>query len=145
MTVWDVRVVSHPDPAMLADAGRHALVVTVEDGIRYGGARDVPGRRPAARLPARRRRPRSSRSGIPRSFIAQGKPDRILSRLGLDGLGTVRNRRIAVGPGRWRPTRWAPLAEARGGRRPILDAAGVRPLAGSRPRLVAALIRNVFY
>ena len=24
VTVWDVRVVSHPDPAMLADAARHA-------------------------------------------------------------------------------------------------------------------------
>ncbi len=37
-TVWDVRVVSPPDPAMLADAATHGLVVTVEDGIRVGGA-----------------------------------------------------------------------------------------------------------
>ena len=37
-TVWDVRVVSPPDPAMLADAAAHGLVVTVEDGIRVGGA-----------------------------------------------------------------------------------------------------------
>ena len=37
-TVWDVRVVSPPDPAMLADAAGHGLVVTVEDGIRVGGA-----------------------------------------------------------------------------------------------------------
>ena len=37
-TVWDVRVVSPPDPAMLADAARHALVVTAEDGVRHGGA-----------------------------------------------------------------------------------------------------------
>ena len=31
LTVWDVRVVSDPDPLMVADAGRHALVVTAED------------------------------------------------------------------------------------------------------------------
>ena len=37
-TVWDVRVVSPPDPAMLADAARHRLVVTAEDGVRHGGA-----------------------------------------------------------------------------------------------------------
>jgi 1-deoxy-D-xylulose-5-phosphate synthase len=33
-TLWDVRVVRPLDPAMIADAGRHGLVVTVEDGIR---------------------------------------------------------------------------------------------------------------
>ena len=37
-TVWDVRVVSPPDIAMLSDAARHQLVVTVEDGVRHGGA-----------------------------------------------------------------------------------------------------------
>ena len=37
-TVWDVRVVSPPDPVMLADAAAHGLVVTMEDGIRVGGA-----------------------------------------------------------------------------------------------------------
>ena len=36
--MWDVRVVKPLDPQMLADAGRHSLVVTVEDGIRTGGA-----------------------------------------------------------------------------------------------------------
>ncbi len=38
VTVWDVRVVSPPDPDMLADAARHRLVVTAEDGMRHGGA-----------------------------------------------------------------------------------------------------------
>src|SRR5580658_4334346 len=33
-TVWDVRVVSPPDRAMLHDAAAHTMVVTVEDGIR---------------------------------------------------------------------------------------------------------------
>ncbi len=37
-TVWDVRVVTPPDVDMLADAARHQLVVTVEDGVRHGGA-----------------------------------------------------------------------------------------------------------
>jgi len=37
-TVWDVRVVRPLDPKMVTDAGRHRLVVTVEDGLRVGGA-----------------------------------------------------------------------------------------------------------
>src|SRR5580693_5215045 len=37
-TVWDARVISPPDVAMLADAARHQLVVTAEDGVRFGGA-----------------------------------------------------------------------------------------------------------
>jgi 1-deoxy-D-xylulose-5-phosphate synthase len=37
-TIWDVRVVRPLYPAVIADAARHRLVVTVEDGIRMGGA-----------------------------------------------------------------------------------------------------------
>ena len=37
-TVWDARVIAPPDVAMLADAARHRLVVTAEDGVRHGGA-----------------------------------------------------------------------------------------------------------
>ncbi len=37
-SVWDVRVVSPPDPDMLADAATHSLVITAEDGVRHGGA-----------------------------------------------------------------------------------------------------------
>ena len=37
-TVWDMRVVKPLDLEMIADAARHPLVVTVEDGIREGGA-----------------------------------------------------------------------------------------------------------
>ena len=37
VTLWDARVVKPLDPAMLADAGRHPYVVTVEDGLRDGG------------------------------------------------------------------------------------------------------------
>jgi 1-deoxy-D-xylulose-5-phosphate synthase len=89
-TVWDVRVVSHPDPEMLADAARHRLVVTAEDGIRQGGAgmfladalrlsRDCGAVPPVVSL------------GTPRRYIPQGKPDRILSQLGLDGAGIARS------------------------------------------------------
>jgi 1-deoxy-D-xylulose-5-phosphate synthase len=86
-TVWDVRLVSPPDPDMLFDAASHGLVVTVEDGIRVGGAgtflldamRGLPG--------IDRPLPPVRILGVPRSYIAQGKPDSILSDLGLDGPG----------------------------------------------------------
>ncbi len=87
-TVWDVRVVSPPDPAMLADAARHALVVTAEDGVRMGGAgmfladaigqsADDTGEPP----------PPVTVLGVPREYIPMGEPDDILSGLGLDGPG----------------------------------------------------------
>jgi 1-deoxy-D-xylulose-5-phosphate synthase len=99
-TVWDVRVVSPPDGAMLADALQHALVVTAEDGVRHGGAGaflvdaisaqtesdGVAG--PATRV-----------LGIPRQYLAQGKADDILASLGLDGGGiaeSVRRARVDV-------------------------------------------------
>lgn len=86
-TVWDVRVVSPPDRRMLADAARHDLVVTVEDGLRVGGAGshlvaamaaldDLPCPVPPVR-----------QLGVPRRYLAQGKPDQILSELGLDPTG----------------------------------------------------------
>ena len=37
-SVWDPRVVKPLDPVMIGDAVRHRLVVTVEDGLRDGGA-----------------------------------------------------------------------------------------------------------
>jgi 1-deoxy-D-xylulose-5-phosphate synthase len=85
-TVWDVRVVAPPDPAMLADAAEHGLVVTVEDGVRAGGAGSylVDAMRAATtegpRAPVRV-------LGLPRAYVPQGKPDAILSELGLDGPG----------------------------------------------------------
>jgi 1-deoxy-D-xylulose-5-phosphate synthase len=84
-TVYDVRVVSPADPAMLADALRHATVLSVEDGVRIGGAgtylfdglRDLAdtsgGAMPAVRV-----------LGTPRRFLAHGSPDSILASLGLD-------------------------------------------------------------
>ncbi len=86
-TVWDARVVAPPDPAMLADAAAHQLVVTVEDGIAVGGAGtylvealrslpELPGPVPPVRI-----------LGTPRRYIPHGKPDAILAELGLDGPG----------------------------------------------------------
>jgi 1-deoxy-D-xylulose-5-phosphate synthase len=96
-TVWDVRVVAPPDPDMLADARRHALVVTAEDGVRHGGAGAflidamdagaTGGRQPLTRV-----------LGVPRQYIAQGKADDILADLGLDGSGIAESVRRA-----WQP------------------------------------------
>ena len=100
MTVWDTRVVSPPDSAMLADAARHALVITAEDGVRHGGAGaflldamdaqvESAGLVGAGDPPA----------GRPPSVHRAGQPDDILASLGLDGAGiaeSVRRARLRV-------------------------------------------------
>jgi 1-deoxy-D-xylulose-5-phosphate synthase len=85
-TVWDVRVVKPPDPAMLGDAIAHGVVVTVEDGIRVGGAGAFLVDAMAA-MDASRHIPPVLVLGIPVAYIPQGKPTRILTDLGLDGRG----------------------------------------------------------
>jgi 1-deoxy-D-xylulose-5-phosphate synthase len=95
VSVWDVRVVSDPDPAMLADAARHRVVVTAEDGIRLGGAGLYLAESLRRSCPLGSAPPLVS-LGIPRSYIPQDKPDRILARLGLDGPGLARSVRDAV-------------------------------------------------
>ena len=78
-TVWDVRVVSPPDPDMLADAARHALVVTAEDGVRHGGAGAFLVDAMATAIEAQGGpNPLTRILGIPREYIAQGKADQIL-------------------------------------------------------------------
>jgi 1-deoxy-D-xylulose-5-phosphate synthase len=84
-TVWDVRVVKPLDPAMLEDAARHSLVVTVEDGVRVGGAGSYIAdalREQTPALPVKV-------LGVPAEFVVQGKAGAILSRLGLDADGIV--------------------------------------------------------
>ena len=85
VTVWDPRVVKPLDPEMLTDAAGHRLVVTIEDGLRDGGigaavadslSKLAPVGGPAVRV-----------LGVPSVYLAQGKPDVILSRLGLDAEG----------------------------------------------------------
>jgi 1-deoxy-D-xylulose-5-phosphate synthase len=98
-TVWDVRVVSPPDAAMLEDAARHELVITAEDGVRHGGAGAFLLDAMAARVEAAGGRyPATRVLGIPREFIAHGKADEILGSLGLDGAGIAESvRRARVG------------------------------------------------
>jgi 1-deoxy-D-xylulose-5-phosphate synthase len=87
-TVWDVRCVKPLDEAMLADAAEHPAVVTVEDGLRDGGAGSAIADA-VARLSvdAGRVGPPVSVLGVPARFLAQGKPDALLAELGLDAAG----------------------------------------------------------
>jgi 1-deoxy-D-xylulose-5-phosphate synthase len=102
-TVWDVRVVKPLDEVMLADAARHPLVVTVEDGYREGGAGSLVASRLAemdagAGRPASAAGPRVANLGIPVQFIPHGKPDDILADLGLDGPGIATSVRRLLAP-----------------------------------------------
>jgi 1-deoxy-D-xylulose-5-phosphate synthase len=87
-TVWDVRVVSPSDPAMLADALGHRTVITAEDGVRIGGAGShlIDGLRVLADEKGQVM-PDFRILGVPRRFLAQADPETILNRLGLDALG----------------------------------------------------------
>ena len=85
-TVWDVRVVRPLDPRMISDAGRHRLVVTVEDGVRVGGAGSLVADA-IADLEETRACPPVLTLGIPTSYIPHGAVDAILGQLGLDGPG----------------------------------------------------------
>ena len=85
-TVWDVRVVKPLDPAMIADAARHQRVVTVEDGIRVGGAGAFIADAIAA-LDEGRSSPPVLVLGTPAEYIPHGEAPTILASLGLDGPG----------------------------------------------------------
>jgi 1-deoxy-D-xylulose-5-phosphate synthase len=94
-TVWDARVVKPADRCMLDDAARHRLVVTVEDGLRVGGAGAffadaLAGLGPVGPTPP------VVVLGIPTRFIPQAKPASILSKLGLDGPGVAASVRQAL-------------------------------------------------
>ena len=89
-TVWDPRAVTPVCPEMVADASECELVVTVEDGLRTGGAgtgiRDALVERAEA---AGRAAPRVRGLGVPLDYLPHGKPDQILADLGLDAAGIV--------------------------------------------------------
>jgi 1-deoxy-D-xylulose-5-phosphate synthase len=102
-TVWDVRIVRPLDPAMIADAARHRLVVTIEDGVREGGAgayiaQAIADFAQSNQQPA----PPVVALGTPTTYIPHGKPAAIHAQLGLDGPGiaaaTLRARRAANAP-----------------------------------------------
>ncbi|QGG96111.1 1-deoxy-D-xylulose-5-phosphate synthase [Actinomarinicola tropica] len=88
VTVWDARAVTPVDLDMIADAARHRLVLTVEDGYRDGGAGALFAEHVAAHVDeADVPMPSVSVLGVPTRFIAQAKPDAILAELGLDATG----------------------------------------------------------
>jgi 1-deoxy-D-xylulose-5-phosphate synthase len=92
VSLWDVRVVKPLDPDMLAAAAAHPLVVTVEDGLRSGGAGDAM--RDA--ISARARGIRVEVLGTSVAYIPHGKPDAILADLGLDAAGITATVRAAL-------------------------------------------------
>ncbi|MEI8050653.1 MAG: 1-deoxy-D-xylulose-5-phosphate synthase [Actinomycetes bacterium] len=96
-TVYDVRVVSPIDERMLLDALDHDVVITVEDGTRVGGAGAFASDA-LTTIAAQNHRPTPSVRilGIPRAYLAQGRPDDILAELGLDGAGIASSSRRAM-------------------------------------------------
>jgi 1-deoxy-D-xylulose-5-phosphate synthase len=93
-SVWDVRVVPL-DPAMLADAAEHPVVLTAEDGIRDGGVGALIADR-ISQIDGIGPAPRVRVLGTPIAYIPQAKPDAILSELGLDAAGLAREGRALV-------------------------------------------------
>ncbi|MCO5321706.1 MAG: 1-deoxy-D-xylulose-5-phosphate synthase [Microthrixaceae bacterium] len=87
VTVWDPRVIKPLDSDMLADAAGHRLVVTVEDGLRDGGAGSAITDALSKLAPVGG--PEVRVLGVPSVYLSQGKPDVILSRLGLDSEGVA--------------------------------------------------------
>ncbi len=94
-TVWDVRVVKPLDPAMILDAAAHPVVITVEDGIRVGGAGTAIADAITALDPGRPSPP-VVKLGTPSEYIPHGEADAILARLGLDAVGVANTAREAV-------------------------------------------------
>lgn len=82
-TLWDVRSCVPLCEEMLADAVKHKMVLTTEDGLRDGGIGSMIGDRlrdlsPGAQV---------TNLGVPTKFIPHHKPDAILAALGLDAVG----------------------------------------------------------
>ena len=92
VTVWDARSCAPLDPAMIADAARHAVVFTCEDGIRDGGI----GMTMADQVHAIASTVPVHVLGVPTRFIPQAKPDRILAQFGLDAEGIATSVRNAL-------------------------------------------------
>ena len=86
-TIWDVRLVRPLDDAMIADAAAHQLVVTIEDGVREGGAGAYIAQTIAQHKPPGHRTPPVINLGTPTAYIPHGKPAAIHTQLGLDGPG----------------------------------------------------------
>lgn len=91
VSVWDPRIVQPPDPTMIDDAARHAVIVTIEDGLVEGGVgsnmatliHQAAARQGAAHPPW------VTNLGLPREFITHGRPEDLLAEAGLDADGIV--------------------------------------------------------
>ncbi len=87
-TVIDPRVIRPADPFLLDQMAAARLVVTVEDGLAHGGAGAYLCRQADAVAEEEGlRSPHQLVLGVPTTYLPHGKPDAILSRLGLDARG----------------------------------------------------------
>ncbi len=93
LTVWDVRSCSPLDPAMIADAMEHDVVITAEDGIRDGGIgmtiENTINDTSNSTTSTTHKRPVVRVLGVPTKFVATAKPQVILHQMGLDSEGIV--------------------------------------------------------
>lgn len=87
VTLWDARVVKPLDPDLLADAARHPHVLTVEDGLRSGGAGSAIADELAELTLGSATAPKVRVLGVPDAYLPHGKPDAILAEIGLDAAG----------------------------------------------------------
>ena len=78
-----MRWVKPLDKEVIAEAAKTGIIVTVEDGVRIGGA----GEGVAEELALQGLNPSFENIGIPDSFIEQGKVDQLFADLGLDAKG----------------------------------------------------------
>jgi len=98
-TVWDPRLVQPADPVMIEDAAAHSLVITIEDGLRNGGAGDNFRDKIETHLHsigAEAARCDIRVLGMPRTYVPHDKPAAILARYGLDSAGIVTEVRSAL-------------------------------------------------
>ena len=94
-TVWDPRVICPPDPEMIADAASHPLIVTIEDGLRNGGAGEGFRDKIESHLGQSEHKDQTQPCeirvlGMPRTYVPHDKPKQILARYGLDSDGLVK-------------------------------------------------------
>jgi 1-deoxy-D-xylulose-5-phosphate synthase len=92
--VADPRWLLPVDPALVDAAGRHRLVVTVEDNGVSGGFGDAVARA----LREARVRSELVTLGLPQRFVPHGDRESLLAAAGLDAAGVVRRVREALGP-----------------------------------------------
>ena len=93
LTVWDVRSCAPLDPAMIADALQHDVVITAEDGIRDGGIgmtiENTINDAGNNTTSTTHKRPIIHVLGVPTTFVPTAKPNVILRQMGLDAQGIV--------------------------------------------------------